>query len=137
MLTAVIVGIIEVAIDTARRRLYGEKDRTRSYEQPEWVKTEIEGWLIHQAYEGMLSSVETGEGGTQDTRLGKEAVAQLAETVMLRICKVMGGGSYSRRSPFGYWLQDVRALGFLRPPWALAFDQIFQGAMADSETVEE
>jgi len=37
--------------------------------------------------------VETGEGGTQDTRLGKEAVAQLAETVMLRICKVMGGGA--------------------------------------------
>ena len=39
----------------------------------------------------MLSSVETGEGGTLDTRLGKEAVAQSAETVMLRICKVMGG----------------------------------------------
>ena len=55
---------------------------------------------------------------------------------MLRICKVMGGGSYSRRSPFGYWLQDVRALGFLRPPRALDFDQIFQGAMADPETVE-
>ena len=136
MFTAVILGVIEVTIDTVRRRLYGEKDWVRSYEQTEWAHIEIECWLIHQAYEGMLSSVETGEGGTQDTRLGKEAVAQLAETVMLRICKVMGGGSYSRRSPFGYWLQDVRALGFLRPPWALAFDQIFQGAMADPETVE-
>ena len=77
----------------------------------------------------MLRSVETGEGGPQDTRLGKEAVAQLAETVMLRICKVIGGGSYSRHSPFGYWLQSVRALGFLRRPWGLAFDQIFEGAM--------
>ena len=85
----------------------------------------------------MLRSVETGEGGPQDTRLGKEAVAQLSETVMLRIRKVIGGGSYSRHSPFGYWLQDVRALGFLRPPWGLAFDQIFQGAMSLSETVEE
>jgi short/branched chain acyl-CoA dehydrogenase len=136
MFTAVIVGVIEVAVDTARRRLYGKKDWTRSYEQTEWAQIEIESWLIHQAYEGMLRSVETGEGGSQDTRLGKEAVAQLAETVMLRICKVMGGGSYSRRSPFGYWLQDVRALGFLRPPWALAFDQIFQGAMVEQGTVE-
>ena len=85
----------------------------------------------------MFRSVETGEGGPQDTRLGKEAVAQLAETVMLRICKVIGGGSYSRHSPFGYWLQDVIALGFLRPPCGLAFDQIFQGAMSPSETVEE
>ena len=84
----------------------------------------------------MLRSVETGEGGPQDTRLGKEAVAQLAETVMQRICKVIGGGSYSRHSPFGYWLQDVRALGFLRPPWGLAFDHIFQGSMGFPETGE-
>ena len=113
-----------------------EKDLARSYEQTEWAQIEIECWLIHQAYEGMLSSVETGEGGTQDTLLGKEAVVQSGETVILRICKVMSGGSYSRCSPFGYWLQDVRALGFLRPLWVLAFDQIFQGAMADPETVD-
>ena len=93
MFTAVILGVIEVTIDTVRRRLYGKKDWVRSYEQTEWAHIEIECWLIHQAYEGMLSSVETGEGGTQDTRSGKEAVAQLAETVMLRICKVMGGGA--------------------------------------------
>jgi alkylation response protein AidB-like acyl-CoA dehydrogenase len=136
MFTAVIVGVIEVAVDTARQRVQRKGDSVRAYEQTEWAQIELESWLIHQAYEGMLRSVETGEGGPQDTRLGKEAVAQLAETVMLRICKVIGGGSYSRHSPFGYWLQDVRALGFLRPPWGLAFDQIFQGAMGAAETVE-
>ena len=137
MFTAVIVVVIEMAVDTARQRVHRKGDSIRAYEQTEWDQIELESWLIHQAYEGMLKSVETGEGGPQDTRLGKEAVAQLSETVMLRICKVIGGGSYSRHSPFGYWLQDVRALGFLRRPWGLSFDQIFQGAMSPSETVEE
>jgi len=26
----------------------------------------------------------------------------------------------------GAWLEDVRALGYLRPPWSLAFDQMYQ-----------
>jgi len=32
---------------------------------------------------------------------------------------------FSRSSPLGRWAQDVRALGFLRPPWGLAYDQLF------------
>jgi len=136
MFTAVIVGVVETAVDTARERLHRKRDSMRAYEQTEWAQIEIDAWLIHQAFEGMLRSIETGEAGPRISRLGKEAVAQLAESVMLRICKVIGGGSYSRHSPFGYWLQDVRALGFLRPPWGLAFDQIFQGSLSDQETVE-
>ena len=42
MFTAVILGVIEVTIDTALRRLYGEKDWARSYEQTEWAQIEIE-----------------------------------------------------------------------------------------------
>ena len=42
MCTAVILKVIEVTIDTALRRLYGEKDWARSYEQPEWAQIEIE-----------------------------------------------------------------------------------------------
>ena len=64
--------------------------------------------------------------------VGKTAIAELAESVMNRLCKVMGGGTYSRHSPFGYWFQDVRALGFLRPPWVLAYEQLFQGGWIDS-----
>ena len=37
----------------------------------------------------------------------------------------IGGGTFSRRSPFAHWFEDVRALGFLRPPWGLAYDQLF------------
>jgi hypothetical protein len=38
---------------------------------------------------------------------------------------VIGGGTFSRSLPFGYWYEDVRSLGFLRPPWGLAYDQLF------------
>jgi hypothetical protein len=55
----------------------------------------------------------------------KTAIAELAESMLGRICKVIGGGTFSRSSPFGYWYQDVRALGFLRPPFGLAYDQLF------------
>jgi alkylation response protein AidB-like acyl-CoA dehydrogenase len=130
MFTAVVVGVVETAIETAGRQLQGKRESMRAYEQTEWVRVEVEGWLIQQAYEGMLRAVEVqGSTGNLDTRLGKAAIAELAESVMLRICKVMGGGSYSRHSPFGFWLEDVRALGFLRPPWGLAFAQIFEGSL--------
>ena len=42
--------------------------------------------------------------------------------------RVIGGGAFSQRSPFSHWFEDVRALGFLRPPWGLAYD----GLVADS-----
>jgi hypothetical protein len=55
----------------------------------------------------------------------KESVADLAEQTLLRLTRVLGGGTFSRRSPFAHWFEDVRALGFLRPPWGLAYDQLF------------
>ncbi|MCH8988558.1 MAG: acyl-CoA dehydrogenase family protein [Chloroflexi bacterium] len=128
MFAAVVVGIVESAIGTARRQLQRKRDSMLAYERTEWARVEIEGWLIQQAYEGMLRAVEQPSSGNREPRLGKAAIAELAESVMLRICKVVGGGSYSRNSPFGFWLEDVRALGFLRPPWGLAFDQIYQGS---------
>ncbi len=131
MFTAVVVGIVETAIGTARNQLRRKRDSMLAFEQAEWARVEIEGWLINQAYEGMLRSVEQATSGSRETRVGKTAVAELAESVMLRICKVVGGGSYSRHSPYGLWLEDVRSLGFLRPPWGLAFDQIFAASWDD------
>jgi hypothetical protein len=43
---------------------------------------------------------------------------------MTEICRLMGGSSFSRRSPYGYWFEDVTSLGFLRPPWGLAYDNL-------------
>ncbi|MFP6658947.1 MAG: hypothetical protein VB853_12260, partial [Pirellulales bacterium] len=58
---------------------------------------------------------------------GKTAIAELAEVMLGRLCKVAGGSSFSRRSPFGFWFEDVRALGFLRPPWGLAYQNLIEG----------
>jgi len=128
--TAVIVGIVETALDTARRQLERRAASLGAYEQVEWTHAEMEGWLIQHAFDGMLRSMEQkGSDALRDALLGKTAVAELAESCMGRLCRVIGGGTYARRSPFGFWFQDVRALGFLRPPWVLAYTQLFQGGM--------
>jgi hypothetical protein len=102
----------------------------RPYEQVEWVRAGMEAWLIQQAYEGMLRAVEGEEQPALTVLRGKTAIAELAATVTERLCRVMGGGSYARYSPFGFWAQDVRALGFLRPPWGLAYDTLYAAAWA-------
>ena len=55
----------------------------------------------------------------------KQSVAELAEQTPAPLTRVLGGGTFSQRSPFAHWFEDVRALGFLRPPWGLAYDQLF------------
>ncbi|MCH8062839.1 MAG: acyl-CoA/acyl-ACP dehydrogenase [Chloroflexi bacterium] len=130
LFTAVVVGIVETAIETARAYLERKRDGMRPYERVEWSRVEMEGWLIEQAYEGVLRDVENGSNGPRSSLLCKVAVAELAETVLTRLSKVVGGSAYSRHSPYGYWQQDVRALGFLRPPWGFAFDNIFGGSWA-------
>jgi alkylation response protein AidB-like acyl-CoA dehydrogenase len=123
---SVIVGVAQEAMETARRQLGRRNDELRPYEQVEWARAEIESWLIEQAYEGMLRAVEVGAGSPPQVRCGKIALSELAESLLGRLCRVLGGGTYSRHSPFSYWLEDVRALGFLRPPWGLGFDALYQ-----------
>src|ERR1700730_19039072 len=99
--TAVIVGVLEVALETARQQVARRRDTLRAYERVEWSKAELEGWLIQQGYEGMLRAIEQD----RDTRLRavqeKTAGGELAESVLRRISKVIGGGTFSRSSPFG------------------------------------
>ncbi len=131
LFAAVIVGICDVAFTNAREALRGKEDSMRSYERIEWARAEMEYWLILQAYEGMVRAVETGPEGTTPLGVleGKTAIAELAESAMGRVCKVIGGGSFHRRSPLGNWFEDVRALGFLRPPWGLAYDRMVEGSL--------
>src|SRR5215468_713558 len=58
LFTAVIVGIVETAIEAARQQVARRRETLRAYERVEWTKAEQEGWLIQQAYEGMLRAVE-------------------------------------------------------------------------------
>jgi hypothetical protein len=124
--TAVIVGIVERAIESAHQQLEPRHQSLRSYEQVEWTRVEMEGWLIQQAYEGMLRAMELKGGFPKEMLQGKTAIAELAESVTSRVCRIMGGGTFSRQSPYGFWLEDVRALGFLRPPWGLAFQRLWE-----------
>jgi alkylation response protein AidB-like acyl-CoA dehydrogenase len=128
LFTAVIVGIVETAIEAARQQVAQRRDALRAYERVEWTRAEQESWLIQQAYEGMLRAVEADRDGWRNAVQGKMAIAELAESATGRICRVMGGGTFSRVSPFGHWHEDVRALGFLRPPWGLAYDNLFAGS---------
>ena len=124
--TAVIVGVLDEATATARRQVSGKADQLRPYEQVEWTRAANEHWLAGQAYEGSLRAMERDDPGALLAALhAKHAVAELAESVLSRLARVVGGGAYSRRSPFAHWYEDVRALGFLRPPWGLAYDTLF------------
>jgi alkylation response protein AidB-like acyl-CoA dehydrogenase len=132
LFTAVIVGVLDEAIATAREQLAKKADQLRSYEQIEWSRAELDHWVAVQAYEGALRAIEGRDPAAAfyAALRAKEAVANLAETALLRITRVLGGGTFSQRSPFAHWFEDVRALGFLRPPWALAYDNLFATSIA-------
>jgi alkylation response protein AidB-like acyl-CoA dehydrogenase len=127
LFTSVVLGVLDEAVATARAQLGKRKDQLRAFEQVEWARAERDHWVAVQAYEGGLRAVEAGDPvvAFHDTLRAKEAVAELAEETLLRITRVLGGGTFSRRSPFAHWFEDVRALGFLRPPWGLAYDGLF------------
>jgi alkylation response protein AidB-like acyl-CoA dehydrogenase len=127
--TAVIAGIVETAEQTARQHFAASYGSMHAYERVEWAQAEMEAWLIRQAYEGMLAAVEQQRPSAgREVLQGKTAVAELAESVLRRICRIAGGGSYARHSPYGFWFEDVRALGYLRPPWGLAYENLIRTA---------
>lgn len=86
----------------------------------------------------MLRTLECGEqaAGLHAALRAKFAVAELAETILLRLSRVHGGASFSRRSPFAHWFEDVRALGYLRPPWGLGDDLLFLTSFAGCDDAD-
>ncbi len=128
LFTAVIVGVVQSAHAAAAQRIIPRHESLRPYEAVEWARIETEFWTIEQAYERLLQLVESKGGeALLDAQHAKLAIAELSESITQRICRVVGGGSFSRSSHFGAAFEDVRALGFLRPPWALAYDQLLAG----------
>ncbi|MGE0060174.1 MAG: acyl-CoA dehydrogenase family protein [Dehalococcoidia bacterium] len=127
LFTSVIVGVAETAYERAREQTGRRRESMNPYEQTEWVRIESEMWQIRAALDAGLRAVETkGAGAGLDTLHAKNAIAELAESMTQRICRVVGGGTFHRASPFGAAFEDVRALGFLRPPWGLTYDQLWQ-----------
>jgi hypothetical protein len=102
----------------------------RAYEQVEWERAQLEAWLIEQAFAGMLRAVETTSDARREVLQGKTAIAELAEQILTRLARILGGGTFHRASPIGHWAQDVKALGFLRPPWGLAWETLIAGSVS-------
>jgi alkylation response protein AidB-like acyl-CoA dehydrogenase len=125
--TSVIVGVLDEAIAVAREQVRNRAGELRAYEQVEWSRAEMDHWLAVQAYEGALRTIETAgpQAAFHAALRAKESVARLAEETLARLTRVLGGGTFSARSPFAHWFEDVRALGFLRPPWGLAYDALY------------
>jgi alkylation response protein AidB-like acyl-CoA dehydrogenase len=130
MFASVIMGILDAALAEARRRLQPRAERMSAFERASWTKAVNDIWLAEQAFEGIARTIETAAPSSGVLR-GKLAVSELAEASLLAISKAIGGASYSRSNSFGQWSQDVRALGFLRPPWSLAYDRLFEESFAD------
>lgn len=131
LFVAVIASVIDSTMAEAASRLTGRE--LRAYEDVEWSRAEIEHWLLTQAVDGLghtMVSAPAAEVAAAAIK-AKMAVAELAETLVARVCRVVGGGAFSATSPFATWYEDVRALGYLRPPWALAFDQISAARRVD------
>ncbi|HYF45974.1 MAG TPA: acyl-CoA dehydrogenase family protein, partial [Acidimicrobiales bacterium] len=116
---AVVLGVLDEAVATARAQVRDRAESLRAYERVEWARAEQDHWLAVQAHEGALRALETGDlaVATHAAIRAKQSIAELAEQTLLRLGRVLGGGTFSQRSPFSHWLEDVRALGFLRPPW--------------------
>ena len=127
LFTGVVLGVLDEAVATARGQLAPKADTLRAFERVEWARAEQDHWLATQAFDGAMRAIESGDHAMalHASLRAKEAVADLAEATLLRLTRVLGGGTFSRRSPFAHWFEDVRALGFLRPPWGLAYDTLF------------
>jgi alkylation response protein AidB-like acyl-CoA dehydrogenase len=134
--SSVIVGVVDAAMDYTRQWLQARRSQAtalRSYQHIEWTMAEQEAFLIDRAWEGTLQTLDQGRSNRRTILMTKECIARLAESVLSRLCKLTGGAAYTWYCPLGAWLQDVQALGYLRPPWALAFDTLFTMSWQDNE----
>jgi alkylation response protein AidB-like acyl-CoA dehydrogenase len=133
--TAPFVGIIDAAMRHMREEFVRRNQSPtdfRAFERIEWATAHREAWLLYQAYEGALLAIECKGRAIHEALLAKMSIAVLAESILTRLCRIAGGGAYARHSPLGFWFEDVRALGFLRPPWSLAHE----GLLAFAESGE-
>lgn len=126
LFTSVIVGVAESAFAYAESKLAPRIDELKSFEETEWVNATNDYWTIQQLYSSMISAIEEDRNGLISAMRGKMVIAELAERFITRLGRIIGGSSFSRTAPINQWGQDVRALGFLRPPWGLAYDQLFE-----------
>lgn len=121
---AVIMGVVDEALASARAAIGPRVATLRAFERVGWTDASNRLWLAEQAFEGALRGVEAGSSAALTAARAKITIAELVEEALSGLARVVGGASFSQSQPFGQWAQDVRALGFLRPPWGYAYDQL-------------
>lgn len=124
MYCAVVAAVVDAAMTETEKRLAGRA--LRPYEEVAWTQAQIDHWMLTQAQAGLVDTIATTPPGDAIVAAikAKMGMAATAETILDNVCRAVGGGAFSASSPFASWYEDVRALGYLRPPWALAFDQL-------------
>jgi len=132
MYCGVIGAVVDSAMAEAEVRLGGRD--LRPYEDVAWAQSQIDHWMLTQAQRGLVDIIAGTEADTAvlEAIKAKTGMAATAETVLQNVCRAVGGGAFSASSPFASWYEDVRALGYLRPPWALAFDQLITARRASA-----
>lgn len=134
--SSVIVGVVDAAVAYTRQWLRDRRRQgtaLRAYQEIAWTMAEQEAFLIERAWEGTLQMLDQGKLDRRIILMTKECIARLSESVLQHLSKLTGGSAYTWYCPLGAWLQDVRALGYLRPPWALAFDNLLTMGWQEDE----
>ena len=80
--------------------------------------------LRGHAARGGVGRRAAAKGGAGQDRLGRAG----RELSAADHAGSWAAAATARHSPFGFWFEDVRALGYLRPPWNLAFDALLASA---------
>lgn len=124
-------AIVDEAVAELRGRLVARRSELRSYDEAEWARIDVECFQIRRIVEGMSGDSPNVGAVAVDALRAKLAVAELSESVLSRVARVAGGGALSNTSPVASWHQDVRALGFLRPPWSLAVEQLLDATLGE------
>lgn len=130
------LGIIQEALHTARHHMKEQSKTFLPYEQVYWARAEMETWTAVWAYEGMIRAVETKGGLPREVVMGKVIVAEMAESVLNRLSKLMGPEAYSQHSTFPIWVADVQFFGIMRPSFTNAYDDTFEHAFEDEQMVD-
>ncbi len=134
LFAAVAMGVLDSATTAAREVMLRRGGRAKALERTLWVQAENRYWVAEQAFSGMVSAIERNEESLWSASHGKLAIADLGESIMSDIGRAVGGQSFSRSAPFAQWAADIRALGYLRPPWPLAHEQIFNQLLDRADT---
>ena len=106
MFTAVVLGVADEAVATAKAQLGPRSGDLRAFEQVEWARAELEHWLAVQAYEGALRAIEDGQplaalhsgDASQDSHGG---AGQSPASVGSQPCSAAGPTPSARPSPTG------------------------------------